>query len=100
SARRSTVPTLMLNGATDLTILGGFGQSEGAYRALPNSTEKLLYVFGRLGHFEWGAPRAGGSAVGRYVMAWEKTFLEGDERYRPCLLERGPGASTWQTNMR
>jgi hypothetical protein len=51
SARRSTIPTLMLNGATDATILGGFGQSESAYRAIPGSTPKLLYVFGLLGHF-------------------------------------------------
>lgn len=100
SARRSTVPTLMLNGATDLTILGGFGQSDGAYRLIPQSTPKILYVFGQLGHFAWGSPSAGGRAVGRYVMAWEKTFLEGDERYRQFLLQRGPGASSWQTNLR
>jgi len=100
SARRSTIPTLMMNGATDLTILGGLGQSDSAYRTIPESTPKLLYVFGLLGHFEWGSPTAGGRAVGRYVMAWEKTFLEGDERYREFLLQRGPGASIWQTNLR
>lgn len=32
-------------------------------------------------------------------MAWEKTFLEGDERYRPFLLEEGPFASTWESNL-
>lgn len=99
SARRSTIPTLMLNGATDATILGGFGQSEAAYEAIPDGTPKLLYVFSTLGHFDWGSPGAGLNAVGRYVMAWEKTFLEGDERYRPFLLEEGPFASTWESNL-
>lgn len=99
SARRSTIPTLMLNGATDVTILGGLGQSEAAYEAIPDSTPKLLYVFSTLGHFDWGSPGAGRNAVGRYVMAWEKTFLEGDERYRPFLLEEGPFASTWESNL-
>jgi hypothetical protein len=32
-------------------------------------------------------------------MAWEKTFLEGDERYRQFLLVKGPNASTWETNV-
>jgi dienelactone hydrolase len=99
SARRSTVPTLMLNGATDTTFLGGLGQSEAAYATIPDSTPKILYVFSTLGHFDWGAPSAGFNAAGRYVMAWEKTFLEGDERYRPFLLEKGPLASTWESNL-
>jgi len=99
SARRSTIPTLMLNGATDVTILGGLGQSEAAYDTIPDSTAKLLYVFSTLGHFDWGSPTAGFNAVGRYVLAWEKTFLEGDQRYRPFLLEKGPFASTWESNL-
>lgn len=32
-------------------------------------------------------------------MAWEKTFLEGDERYRPFLLQQGPLASTWESSL-
>jgi dienelactone hydrolase len=100
TAAGSRVPTLMLNGATDVTILGGLGQSEAAYNAIPNSTPKLLYVMALEGHFSWGTPRTNSNAAGRYVLAWEKVFLEGDPRYRKFLLERGPLATTFQSNLR
>lgn len=96
----SRVPTLMLNGANDLTVLGGLGQSESAYAAIAESTPKMLYVMQGEGHFSWSTPRTNGNASGRYVMAWQKVFLEGDTRYRRFLLERGPRAATWQTNVR
>ncbi|MET0390779.1 MAG: alpha/beta hydrolase [Polyangiales bacterium] len=98
-AAGSRVPTLMLNGAQDLTYLGGLGQSEAAYAAIPSSTPKLLYVMTYEGHFSWGTPRTNGNASGRYVLAWEKVFLEGDERYYKFLLERGPLASTFESNL-
>ena len=99
SAEMSSVPTLMLNGGTDQTILGGLNQTQNAYAAIPDSTPKLMYIMSDLGHFDWGSPAAEGNAAGRYVMAWEKTFLEGDERYRPFLLEKGPNAQVWETNL-
>jgi hypothetical protein len=98
-ASGTRVPTLMLNGATDVTILGGLGQSESVYAVIPNSTPKLLYVMALEGHFSWGTPRTNGGASGRYVMAWEKLFLEGDQRYKKFLLERGPLATTFQSNL-
>jgi hypothetical protein len=96
----SRVPTLMLNGASDVSILGGLGQSEASYNAIPNTTPKLLYVMTFEGHFSWGTPTTNSGASGRYVMAWEKLFLEGDTRYKKFLLERGPLASTFQSNLR
>jgi dienelactone hydrolase len=99
-SRGSRVPTLMMNGALDATFLGGLGQSESAYDNIPESTPKLLYVMAYDGHFSWGGPTTNGNASGRYMMAWQKTFLEGDARYRPFLLERGPNASTWRSNLR
>lgn len=99
SARVSTVPTLMLNGATDTTILGGMGQTENAYNLIPATTPKEMYIMADLGHFDWGTPGAENHAAGRYVMAWEKVFLEGDTSYRSVLLTRGPNASTFQNNL-
>jgi len=96
----SLVPTLILNGANDFTILGGLGQSESAYSSIPNGTPKLLYVMAGEGHFSWGTPRTNNNAAGRYVLAWEKVYLEGDQRYKKFLLQRGPRATTWQTNVR
>jgi pimeloyl-ACP methyl ester carboxylesterase len=99
-SRGSRVPTLMMNGALDVTFLGGLGQSESAYDNIPETTAKLLYVMAFEGHLSWGGPTTNGNASGRYMMAWQKAFLEGDVRYRPFLLERGPNASTWRTNLR
>jgi len=67
---------------------------------LADSTPKLLYVMALEGHFSWGTPRTNNGASGRYVLAWEKVFLEGDQRYRRFLLERGPLATTWRSNLR
>lgn len=99
-SRGSKVPTLMMNGALDVTFLGGLGQSESAYDNIPESTPKLLYVMAYDGHLSWGGPTTNGNASGRYMMAWQKTFLEGDVRYRKFLLEKGPNASSWKTNLR
>jgi pimeloyl-ACP methyl ester carboxylesterase len=99
SARVSTVPTLMLNGATDTSILGGQGQTENAYALIPATTPKEMYIMSDLGHFDWGTPAAENNAAGRYVMAWEKVFLENDSSYRSVLTTKGPNASTFQNNL-
>jgi hypothetical protein len=90
----------MLNGAQDFTYLGGLNQTQNAYNTIPSTTPKLMYIRSDMGHFDWGTPTAGRGVIGRYVMAWNKTFLEGDERYRQFITVRGPSASTWQTNVR
>jgi hypothetical protein len=99
SAMMSKVPTMMLNGATDTTILGGMNQTPNAYMTIPDSTPKLMYIVSDLGHFDWGTPATESNAAGRYVMAWEKTYLESDDRYKQFFLVKGPNASTWQTNV-
>ncbi|HEU4921758.1 MAG TPA: hypothetical protein VFT23_01640, partial [Burkholderiales bacterium] len=99
SANETTVPTLIVNGALDTSVLGGLNQSESAYAALPASTPKLFYLHANLGHFDWGTPEAGGAMAGRYVMLWEKTFLEGDVRYLEFLKTPGPSATKWQSNL-
>jgi dienelactone hydrolase len=99
SARVSTVPTLMLNGATDTSILGGQNQTQNAYALIPNSTPKEMYIMSDLGHFDWGTPAAEANAAGRYVMAWEKVFLQGDSSYRSVITTRGPNAAVWQNNL-
>ena len=96
----SKVPTLMLNGSLDTTLLGGLGQSQAAYDAIDDATPKLLYEMALDDHFSWSTPTVNGNAAGRYVMAWEKVYLEGDARYRSFLLERGPLASVWESNLR
>ena len=98
-SRGSKVPTLMMNGAADATILGGMGQTSGAYNAIPEPTPKIAYEMSGEGHFSWVTPRTNGGASGRYMMAWQKVFLQGEEQYKSILRVKGPRAAVWKSNI-
>jgi len=94
------VPSMQLNGAQDMTILGGLGQSDGVYALIPDTTPKLIYVTMNAGHMTWSGPdAAGGPNPGRFTLAFQKTYLEGDQRWKKFLLERPPDAATYETNI-
>lgn len=87
-----TVPTLIICGASDGTASC---RSHGtpAYDGISDSVPKMrVEVSG--GHN--GQPSAGGGASGEYGLAFQKVFLEGDERWRPLLV----AADSEETNIR
>jgi dienelactone hydrolase len=90
------VPSLMFAGTLD--VLAG-GQSQGFYQSIPESTPKLLWEVSGADHFFANDPAGQSGAVGRYGLSFVKVFLEGDERYRQFLKEKGPNASDFRTNM-
>jgi dienelactone hydrolase len=92
------VPTLMFAGTADTAILGG-AMSQPAYDAIPESTQKMLYEVEGADHFFFNTPKALEGVVGRYGLAWQKVFLEGDERYRKLLGAEGPQASDFRSNL-
>jgi dienelactone hydrolase len=94
-----TVPTLMLAGALDTAILGG-GMSQPVYMSIPESTPKMLYEVGVGDHNIGNNPSNHSGAIGRYGLAWQKVFLENDQRYRKFLLQEGPGASDFRSNVK
>jgi hypothetical protein len=94
-----TVPTLMLAGALDTAILGG-GMSQPVYASIPEATPKMIYEVAAGDHNIGNNPANNSGAIGRYGLAWQKVFLEGDKRYRKFLLEEGPGASDFRTNVK
>ena len=94
-----TVPTLMLAGALDTAILGG-GMSQPVYQSIPESTPKMIYEVATGDHNIGNNPANNGGAIGRYGLAWQKVFLERDDRYRKLLLQEGPGASDFRTNVK
>jgi dienelactone hydrolase len=98
-ARNLRVPTLMLAGSADPAILGGGDQSQDAFEVIDEDVPKMLYEVQGAGHFVWGTPRTNGGAVGRYALSWQKVFLEGDERFEQFLLEEGPRASDFRSNL-
>jgi dienelactone hydrolase len=98
-ARNLRVPTLMFAGSADTPTLGGGGQSQQVFQIINNAVPKMLYEVQGAGHFVWGTPRTNNGAVGRYALAWQKVFLDGDERFLPLLLEEGPNASDFRSNL-
>jgi dienelactone hydrolase len=90
------VPALFFAGTVD--VLAG-GQSQPFYQSIPESTPKLLWEVNGADHWYANDPAGQGGAVGRYGLSFVKVFLEGDERYRPFLKEKGPNASDFRTNM-
>jgi hypothetical protein len=78
-----TVPTLFICGASDgLAVCGSHSQP--AYGGMPETTDKML-AFVSAGHV--GQPSAGGGMSGAFALAFQKVYLEGDERWRPILLD-------------
>jgi hypothetical protein len=81
-----TVPTLLLCGATDATA--PCTMAEGAYAGIADSTPKMMVTIPATDHFGWFGPDdAGGGISGETALAFQKVFLEGDERWRPLLLQ-------------
>jgi hypothetical protein len=87
-------PLLELNGATDVTILGGLGQSEGVFRNATGPTVLAVKAMG--GHMNWGSPAQGGAGIGGLVLAFTKTYLNDDPSWA-SYIKRPTGCSTWRT---
>lgn len=92
------VPSLMFAGTADTAILG-LNMSQPAYETIPESTTKMLYEVVNADHFFFNTPSALKGVVGKYGLAWQKVFLEGDARYKKLLMQKGPMASDFRTNL-
>jgi dienelactone hydrolase len=80
------VPTLLLCGSSD--TVAPCSQSQGAYTAIPAGTSKMMVTIAGATHFNWFGPtQAGAGTSGETALAFQKVFLEGDERWRPILRQ-------------
>lgn len=90
-----TVPTLFVaaeKGALSAAL------SQPMYESMPATTSKLLWE--RAGADDFSTDPADESgALGRYVLAWLKVFVQGDEAYRAFLREKPPNASDYKSNL-
>lgn len=98
NSRGTKVPSMQLAGQTDTSILGGMGQSQGVYGIIPETTPKILLVISRVGHMTWGGPTAASATGGEMTLAFQKTFLDGDTRWK-SLLTKPANASEWKSNI-
>lgn len=85
-------PTLVICGSSD-TIASCASHGNGLYSGIGDSVPKMRIVVSS-GHA--GQPTAGGGDSGKYGLAFEKLFLEGDERWRPLLV----AAESEETNIK
>ncbi len=91
------IPTMIFNGATDVTILGGLGQSIGVYNSIPRGVPKVIFEVARAGHFSWGAPTQASSHVAGLALAFQKTFLEGDLRWAQFIKRPPNNVATFRS---
>jgi hypothetical protein len=85
------VPTLVICGSSD-TIASCTSHGTPAYGGIEDSVPKMR-VQVSAGHN--GQPSAGGGVSGEVGLAFQKVFLDGDERWRPLLV----GADSEETNI-
>lgn len=79
------VPTLLLCGGSD--TVAPCDMTDGAYTQIPEATQKMKVSINGVTHFDWFGPTAaGGGTSGKYALAFQKVFLEGDQRWKPHLL--------------
>lgn len=91
------VPTMLFNGALDLTYLGGLGQSIGVYGNIPRGIPKAIYEVASAGHFDWGTPTSANRSVAGIALAFQKTFLDGDTRWVSYIRRPSWDVATWAT---
>jgi hypothetical protein len=80
--REGEVPTLHICGSSDRTAACGT-HAERSYAGMPDTTDKMIITVSS-GHV--GQPTAGGGDSGAVGLAFQKLYLEGDERWRSVLL--------------
>jgi dienelactone hydrolase len=95
--RNTKCPTLIMNGATDTTILGGMGQSSGVYNNIPTGIPKIIYEVASVGHMSWTRPTQASRDVAIIALAFQKTFLDGDTRWAKYITKPSSNVATWKT---
>lgn len=91
-------PTLIMCGELDDTYLGGIGQSLGVYTKIPNGIPKILYEILSAGHFAWSTPTAASDHAAEIALAFQKTYLDGDIRWKQYIAKPRLNVSSWRTS--
>jgi hypothetical protein len=89
--RNIKVPTLLMCGSIDAVAPCSY--VDDSYAGIPNTTPKMKIVISGAEHLaSWFGPDQGGNGTsGGYALAFNKVFLEGDERWKTLLLTKPSG---------
>jgi pimeloyl-ACP methyl ester carboxylesterase len=86
------VPELLLCGDADTVAPCDMASS--VYTTIPSGTPKMMVVCPGATHFNWFDPAdAGGGMSGKYALAFQKVYLEGDTRWSSLLMKKISGAT-------
>ena len=90
-------PTLFI--CSDSDTVAGCGFSTTSYGQIPGMTPKMILKIPGASHFNWFSPTDAVTmgTSGAYALAWQKVFLEGDERWKPILKQMPTGGATTQS---
>ena len=78
------VPTLFI--CSDADSVASCLGSTSSYAAMPSPTPKMILDIPNETHFNWFSPTdAGFGESGAYALAFQKVYLEGDDRWKPVL---------------
>lgn len=92
------VPTLLLCGDAD--TVAGCLMSDSVYGSIPESTPKMMITVPGATHFNWFGPGDTTDQMsGKYALAFQKVYLEGDTRWKALLLQK-PASGTVKTNIK
>jgi len=85
------VPVLMFEATADPLAAS---MSDGYYRAVPETTPKMLFEVQGSSHNVANDPANHDGIIGLYGLSWWKVYLEGDQRYKKFLLAPKPSIAT------
>jgi dienelactone hydrolase len=92
SGSGTMVPELLFCGDADTVAPCNMAQS--VYTSIPAGTPKMMITVPGATHFNWFSPTdAGGGESGKYGLAFQKVYLEGDVRWKSLLLQKPTGGS-------
>jgi hypothetical protein len=93
------VPELLLCG--DVDTVAPCDMASSVYSTIPGGTPKMMVVCPGATHFNWFDPAdAGGGMSGKYALAFQKVYLEGDTRWTPLLMKKISGATVQSADIK
>lgn len=100
TSRNVATATLLFCGSSDTTA--PCSMASGVYRGIADPTPKMWVTLTGTSHLQWvgsySAP--GNGAAAKLALAFQKVFLEGDERWKPLLKKMPQGEqSTMSANI-
>lgn len=89
-------PTLFI--CSDSDTVAGCSFSTTSYGQIPGMTPKMVLKIPGASHFNWFSPTDAVTmgTSGAWALAWQKVYLEGDERWKSILKSMPPGGATTQ----